>query len=387
MTAVGLSMIVRDATEWLPACLASARPVVTEIVIADTGSIDATISVAEFLGARVISVQRNNNFAENRNLCLAEMKSDWIFSFGADEILDASAISQFPSLLASTLAAGFQVAIRNYVLSHDDRVCDRPATPNESALPLAAKYPAFVQHENVRLFRRATDVYFVGRVHESVGPRLVELGRSKMLELPQHAQAHFELGLVEMDNFGNVDEALQLFQRACELNPRLGVTWFFRGLLLLRADHHAESLQCLAEAEAEQHGHRTALVAEAQEDAHYDSADFVSAIKRYRLALRREPNNPHFESKLGLARVRSGDPSSGLRELRRARDSRDASPALHDHLVLALVSLNLIQGVAQAAEAKPAAVEAPTPSDFLRTASLWAKSHDPARAAAMLLAG
>jgi tetratricopeptide (TPR) repeat protein len=346
------------------------------------------------------------------------MKSDWIFSLDADEILDASAVSQFPSLLASTHAGGFQVAIRNYVLSLDDRLWDRHATPNDSSLPLATKYPAFVQHENVRLFRRATDVYFVGRVHESVGPRLVELGRKidhapffihhfglaasaktrerrnrlyrelgciKILERPQDAQAQFELGLVEMDNFGNVDEALRLFQLACELNPRLGVAWFFRGLLLLRADRLAESLQCLAE--AEQHGHRTALVAEAQGDAHCNSADFVSAIKCYRLAIRREPNNPNFESKLGLARVRSGDPSSGLRELRRARDSRPASSALHDRLVLALVSLNLIQDAAKAAEAKLAAVKTLTPPDFLRTASFWVKSHDPAYAAAMLQAG
>src|SRR5256885_16307572 len=105
------------------------------------------------------------------------MKSDWVLSLDADEVLDASSASQFFSLIASRQAAGFQVALRNYVLSLDDRVWDRPAIPNNSTLPFAAKYPAYVEHENVRLFRRASDVYFVGRVHESVGPRLVELGR------------------------------------------------------------------------------------------------------------------------------------------------------------------------------------------------------------------
>src|SRR5256885_7264334 len=154
MTTIGLSMIVRDAAEWLPACLASAQAIASEIVVADTGSTDATVSIAESFGARVISILWNNDFAEARNLCLAEMKSDWVLSLDADEILDSSSASPFLSLMASTQAAGFQVAIRNYVLSLDDRVWDRPAIPNNSTLPLAANYPAYVEHENVRLFRR-----------------------------------------------------------------------------------------------------------------------------------------------------------------------------------------------------------------------------------------
>src|SRR5262249_13725288 len=151
--------------------------------------------------------------------------------------------------------------------------------PNTSSLPAAAKYPAYVEHENVRLFRRAADVRFVGRVHESVGPCLLELGRriepvpffihhfglaasaqtrerknrfyrelgrQKIWELPRDAQAHLELGIVEMDNFGNLDEALRLFQRACQLNPRFGVAWFFEGVVLLRKNRFADALKSLA---------------------------------------------------------------------------------------------------------------------------------------------
>src|SRR2546423_10420198 len=114
MRSLGLSMIVRDAAEWLPACLASAQPIASEIVVADTGSTDATISIAESFGARVISIPWNNDFAEARNLCLAAMKSDWVLSLDADEVLDASSASQFFSLIASRQAAGFQVALRNY---------------------------------------------------------------------------------------------------------------------------------------------------------------------------------------------------------------------------------------------------------------------------------
>ena len=58
--------------------------------------------------------------------------------------------------------AGYQVSIRNYVLSLEDRIWDRPAQPNDFRLPAAQAYPAYVDHENVRLFRRDPRIFFVG---------------------------------------------------------------------------------------------------------------------------------------------------------------------------------------------------------------------------------
>jgi tetratricopeptide (TPR) repeat protein len=418
MTTVGLSMIVRDAGEWLRSCVESARPVVSEIIVADTGSKDKTVEIARSLGARVIAIPWRNDFAEARNLALSQMTTDWVLSLDADEILDKTAIAAIPNLLEKTYAAGFQVRIRNYVLSLNDRIWDRPALPNDSSLPAAKKYPAYVEHENVRFFRRSPDVHFVGRVHESVGPRFLELGkrietapffihhfglaadaetrerknrlyrelgREKVRERPRDAQAHLELGLVEMDNFGNLDEALRLFQRACQLNPRFGVAWFFEGVVLLRKGSYTEALKSLSQAERQ--GHRTALVAESQGDAHYNSGAFSAAAKSYEIALQREPESPQLVSKAGLAQIRTGDVEVGLRKLQRAIEMRPVAAELHDRLVLALVALDRIPDAAAAAEAKLGAIACPQAGDFLRAASLWSKAGDPARAAAMLQVG
>lgn len=418
MTTVGLSMIVRDAGEWLRSCVESAGPVVSEIIVADTGSKDKTVEIARSLGARVIAIPWRNDFAEARNLALSQMTTDWVLSLDADEILDKTAIAAIPNLLEKTYAAGFQVRIRNYVLSLNDRIWDRPALPNDSSLPAAKKYPAYVEHENVRFFRRSPDVHFVGRVHESVGPRLLklgkrietapffihhfglaadaetrerknrlyrELGREKVRERPRDAQAHLELGLVEMDNFGNLDEALRLFQRACQLNPRFGVAWFFEGVVLLRKGSYTEALKSLSQAERQ--GHRTALVAESQGDAHYNSGAFSAAAKSYEIALQREPESPQLVSKAGLAQIRTGDVEVGLRKLQRAIGMRPLAAELHDRLVLALVALDRIPEAAAAAEAKLGAIACPQAGDFLRAASLWSKAGDPARAAAMLQVG
>lgn len=418
MKTLALSMIVRDAADTLPQCLTSVRDCVDEILVADTGSADGTAALAQKFGARVISIPWTNDFSAARNRALAEVQSDWILVLDADEVLNPGSRSLIRGLLQHSSAGGYQVTIRNYVLSLHDRVWDRPAVPNDSTLPAARSFPAYVEHQNVRLFRHDAEIYFVGRVHESVGPRLVELhreiltapfsihhfglaasaetrarknafyrelGRQKIREMPENAQAHLELGLVELDNFANLSEARALFERACQLDPRFGVAWFFLGIVHLRENRFGDALPCFSE--AEHNGHRTALVKESQGDAHYNSASFGEASRCYETAFRRDASNPMIESKLGLALLRSGNPLRGQRHLRHALELLPSAPELHDRLITALVWLDKIDQAALAAETKLGSIAAPSVTDFTRAASLWAKLEDWPRALAMLQVG
>src|SRR5882724_4907944 len=418
MTTLALSMIVRDAAPSLPACLESVRGIVDEMVIADTGSTDETIEVAMGFRARVIPVPWTDDFAAARNKALAPVKSDWVLVLDADEQLDPSAATQIRSLLGDESTAAYQVTIRNYVLSLEDRIWDRAAKPNDSEFPAARKYPAYVEHENVRLFRHTPELYFVGRVHESVGPRVVEthgklgharfwihhfglvadaetrarknhfyrrLGREKLREMPQDAQAHLEVGLVELDNFGNLEEALALFVRACGLDPRFGVAWFFRGITLIKMRRLRDALKCLSEAERQ--GHLTSLVYETQGDAHYNLKEYARACENYDRAVQRNAGNALLQCKLGLAIIRAGNVERGLGLIRQAVESKPTAGELHDRLILSLVWLDQIEEAGTAAEVKLKAVAHPEAADFLRAASLWARLKNWARAAAVLQVG
>jgi|SRR5690348_266700 len=419
MPSLALSMIVRDAADTLAHCLASAREAVSEIVVADTGSSDDTVELAQSLGARVFSVPWTDDFSEARNRALAQVSSDWILVLDADEVLDPACGSSIPRLLGDSAISGYQVTIRNYVLSLQDRVWDRPAIPNDSKLPAARSFPAYVEHQNVRLFRRHPDIFFVGRVHESVGPRLQqlkrkigeapllihhfglaasqerrgrknifyrELGRRKVREMPRNAQAHFELGLVEFDNFGNYEDAGSLFGRAVQLDPYFGVAWFFLGLAHLRQERFADALECFAHAERQ--GYCTAPLSESRGDAHYNTGDYAGAIRHYESALRFEPLNPAVESKLGLAKLRAGSTrNEGERHFRRAIELRPSAGELYDRFIAALVWLDDISQAAVVAEQKIAAMSAPQAADFLRAASLWAKLENWPRTLAVLQSG
>jgi glycosyltransferase involved in cell wall biosynthesis len=401
---VALSMIVRDAAQFLPDCLASVRGLVDEMIIADTGSRDSTVAIAQEAGARVIDVAWDNDFAAARNRALAHVRSEWVLSLDADERLDSNArLHLLPSLHKASVA-GYQVTIRNYVRSLTDRLWDRPAVRNDSTLPAAAQYPGYLEHQNVRLFRRTPAIYFVGRVHESVGPSILQsgqtlgeaaflihhlglaadeetltrknilyrqLGRQKIQELPNNAQAHFELALLEMDNFHNHAEAQALFARAHALDPGFGLAWFFDALTQVKLQHYAEALPLLDE--AENTGYRSTLVAETRGDAHYNMGNFSRARAAYSSAYRRDPGNASVHSKLGLATLRAGDRERGLWDLRAAVEARPSAPEVHDRLVSALVWTGELRSAAEAAESKLAAVDVPQAGDFLRAASLWSK--------------
>jgi Flp pilus assembly protein TadD len=418
VSCLALSMIVRNAAQLLPACLASVRGIVDETVIADTGSTDETVAVATNLGAQVISIPWTDDFAAARNLALAAVKSDWVLVLDADEQLDDQAASQIASLFAGSCADAYQVTTRNYVQSLEDRIWDRTAKPNDSRLPAAKTYPAYIEDENVRLFRRDSHVYFVGRVHETVATRVLELsrklghapfcihhfgmvadaetrarknhfyrrlGREKLREMPKDAQAHLELGLLELDNFGNLQDALALFERACQIDARLAVAWFFQGLALVKLQRFTEALKCLAE--AQRLGHLTALVHETTGDAFYNLKQYGRACESYDRALRRDAGNPLLQSKLGLAVVRAGNVERGLHLIRQAVDVKPTASELHDRLILSLVWLGSIEEAAATAQAKLAAIEQPQAVDFLRAASLWAKVKNWESAATVLRAG
>ena len=99
MPKLALSMIVRDAAATLDGCLRSAKGVVDEIVIADTGSSDSTPDIARGYDAKVIHIPWENDFAAARNQALAEVTADWILSLDADERLDPESAATIPALL------------------------------------------------------------------------------------------------------------------------------------------------------------------------------------------------------------------------------------------------------------------------------------------------
>jgi tetratricopeptide (TPR) repeat protein len=410
-------MIVRDAEQDLRRCLESVRGVVDEIVIADTGSTDQTLAIAAEYDAHILQIAWEDDFAQARNEALAAVTADWVLMLDADEQLDPAAKDSIPALVLRSGVSGYVVPIRNYVTGLRERIWDKPATPNESPLESTKPYPAYIEHENVRLFRHEPHITFVGRVHETVGHRITEaggllekanfcihhfgmtvapevrarknhfyreLGRRKVEERPGDAQAHFELGLMEFDNFHNYEEALRCFHRGCELNPKLNVSWLFAALTALRLGRNAPALAYIRGAQAQ--GYCTAMVLETEGDAHYNLGNFPEAVRLYSRAHRADPASASVQSKLAMAELRCGEEEIAIRRLRRALHEERQAPEIHDRLITALVFSGRLNEAAEAAEAKLASVE-PDETSYMRAVSIRVQLREWQKARTSVAAG
>lgn len=82
---ISLAMIVKNEARCLARCLRSAKKIVDEIIVVDTGSTDDTAKIANEFNAKVTRFDWCNDFSAARNFALDQASGDWILVLDADE--------------------------------------------------------------------------------------------------------------------------------------------------------------------------------------------------------------------------------------------------------------------------------------------------------------
>jgi glycosyltransferase involved in cell wall biosynthesis len=137
-------MIVKNEAAFLQGCLSSLRDHTNEIVIVDTGSVDATPQIATSFGCTVLHFPWRDDFAAARNFALENASNDWILYIDADERLVCPSGSHLPNLLPSGEVSGLRLKFR----PRSDMTC----------------------YDELRLFRRDERIRFSGIIHETIVP-------------------------------------------------------------------------------------------------------------------------------------------------------------------------------------------------------------------------
>ena len=135
---------------------------VDEIVIADTGSTDGTPEIAREFGARVIEIPWQNDFAAARNRALAGMRSEWVLSLDADEMLDPAAEAEISKLTSWPSRRHIRSQSATICCSLEDRIWDRPAQPNDFRLPEARHILPMWTTRTCVCSEAIRGIYFVG---------------------------------------------------------------------------------------------------------------------------------------------------------------------------------------------------------------------------------
>lgn len=84
---LSLCMIVKNEEQGLAQCLDSARALVDEVIVVDTGSNDKTKEIAFKYTNKVYDFTWENDFSKARNFSISKANNDWILVLDADEIV------------------------------------------------------------------------------------------------------------------------------------------------------------------------------------------------------------------------------------------------------------------------------------------------------------
>lgn len=255
MPSISLCMIVKDEEQYLPACIASVKELVDEIIIVDTGSTDRTKEVAQQAGAKVFDLPWQDDFAAARNFSLSKATKDWILVLDADEAIAAQDHPRFRELLIWTIKqnpkiVGFKFHQRNY--TNDSHAAEFVPCDPEERYAEQQGFAGYTLATPMRLFRRLPQVQYEGKVHEGVEQSILKLkgmihdsgipihhfkerkgaeiaeqkrkaygdmAAAQAAATPADAKPFYELGLTQKAE-GKLDEALLSFKTALALDPQ-----------------------------------------------------------------------------------------------------------------------------------------------------------------------
>lgn len=265
---ISLCMITKDEEDFLPQCFDSVKALVDEIIVVDTGSTDGTVDIAATYGAKIYHHPWEDDYSKHRNQAIAYAGGEWILVMDADEVIAPRDIDQIRAMLHSVEAEGFTFTLRNY--ENDYNLANLTINPNDYEEGVG--YPGFIPQDLVRLFKNDPDIYFTGKVHETVTKSFQEsgklvfntgipihhygkvrknriyqkqqiylkLGKDKILQNPNDhiaykglADQYLELGMPE--------EALEVLNRGIALFPDMVELLFNRGLAFDRLNRPEEA--------------------------------------------------------------------------------------------------------------------------------------------------
>ena len=329
---ISLCVVARNEARFIKACIDSARPAVSEIIVVDTGSTDGTPDLARDAGARVYCREWPGDLGTAHNLPLEYATGAWVLSLDADEILDPEACRRLPRLLRAAAADGYYTPIRNYVYGQVEGAEWVAATD-----PRAWGASAYIPTSVVRLFRRRDRYRFSGCVHQSVvgairraGGRLAPsaltihhygllrgdrdkssfyraLARRELSRRPRDARAWIELGTT----FAQLPFALEAFRHAQRHGHRAAAAYFI-GETLCSLSQPRFAVPYLRHAVRLSERKRSPFFARAdaleQLAAAYDALDRpTSAIRLYKQALRARPQSASVLNNLAAIYAERGE--------------------------------------------------------------------------------
>lgn len=265
MVTISLCMIVKNEERVLRRCLDSVADLVDELVIADTGSTDATKSIAAEYGAKIYDFEWVDDFSAARNFAFSKATCDYIYSADADEVLSEENREKF-RVLKESLLPEIEIVQMKYA----------------NQLQHGSVYN-FDEEYRPKLFKRNRNFVWTEPIHETVRTEPVVYDS--------------DIVITHLQEESHSKRDLQCFARHCEAGLRLSERlhgFYARELLLAGDEEDFARARAFFEQSAADSGRSSGELAEAcciAARAARLAGDTVAFLKYTAKVLAEEPNS------------------------------------------------------------------------------------------------
>lgn len=114
-----LSVLIpcKNERDNIRACIASARQVADEVLVADSGSTDGTLEIARELGCRIIEREYGTS-GDFKNWAIPQAAHEWVFILDADERITAELAQEIRDTIREPKHDGYWVYRLNHFMGH-----------------------------------------------------------------------------------------------------------------------------------------------------------------------------------------------------------------------------------------------------------------------------
>ncbi|CAM4275194.1 glycosyltransferase [Paenibacillus alkaliterrae] len=216
MITISLCMIVRNEEQFLGKCLESVKDLVDEIIIVDTGSTDATKTIAAKYTVHINDFDWIDDFSAARNYSFSLATKDYIMWLDADDWLQELDYQKFKEL-KKVLNPNFDVVYMDYYTSFDINGQPNVVIKRER---LVKRSKQFQWHERVHEFLQVegngllTDIAVShGKIQEKITDRNLQIYEAAILSGKKLSNRELFFYAKELKNNGYHTKAISVFQQ------------------------------------------------------------------------------------------------------------------------------------------------------------------------------
>ena len=226
---ISMAMMVKNEEDFLKDALLSAKDLVDEMIVVDTGSSDNTVQIAKDLGAQVFHYRWQDDFSDARNETIRRCNGQWVLILDADERvrIDRGKIAGFRHSLRKFIAEGPYVGVSIQVINI------RLDGSLMNSLP------------SLRFFPRCEEISYRNRVHNQIA--LADEKVEMQLKLCDFVTIeHLGYDPVIYERRKKSARSLPLIQKMIEDEPENMVYRFYEGrefVILKQPEKAVESLE------------------------------------------------------------------------------------------------------------------------------------------------